>query len=191
MTRYYTGSSNSAYLQGSGPTTTGHRSNISRSRPGLLGGKWELRHCRRSSPLRASILRPTVGPERHLRLSRLAFRRERGCCYLHGRRSRTVWRGSQSRGFRAQGAIDELCVLSGAIFEGFQAHLWTKNSGRLLWMTHPRGPAIPGKSYSSDYDTGAAYYAVKKGLRTAARSARSAGFRTGDCEYYRAWRSLI
>jgi len=49
-----------------------------------------------------------------------------------------------------------------AIFEGFQAHLWTENSGRLLWMTHPSWPSNAWQIYSSDYDTGAAYYAVKK-----------------------------
>lgn len=49
-----------------------------------------------------------------------------------------------------------------AIFEGFQAHLWTKNSGRLLWMTHPSWPSNTWQIYSSDYDTAAAYYAVKK-----------------------------
>jgi hypothetical protein len=49
-----------------------------------------------------------------------------------------------------------------AIFEGFQAHLWTRNSGRLLWMTHPAWPSNSWQIYSSDYDTGAAYYAVKK-----------------------------
>jgi len=49
-----------------------------------------------------------------------------------------------------------------AIFEGFQAHLWTANSGRLLWMTHPSWPSNTWQIYSSDYDTGAAYYAVKK-----------------------------
>jgi hypothetical protein len=49
-----------------------------------------------------------------------------------------------------------------AIFEGFQAHLWTMNSGRLLWMTHPSWPSNTWQIYSSDYDTGAAYYAVKK-----------------------------
>ena len=49
-----------------------------------------------------------------------------------------------------------------AIFEGFQAHLWTQNSGRLLWMTHPSWPSNTWQIYSSDYDTGAAYYAVKK-----------------------------
>jgi len=49
-----------------------------------------------------------------------------------------------------------------AIFEGFQANLWTKNSGRLLWMTHPSWPSNTWQIYSSDYDTAAAYYAVKK-----------------------------
>jgi hypothetical protein len=49
-----------------------------------------------------------------------------------------------------------------AIFEGFQAHLWTRNSGRLLWMTHPAWPSNEWQIYSSDYDTPAAYYAVAK-----------------------------
>ena len=49
-----------------------------------------------------------------------------------------------------------------AIFEGFAAHLWTDNSGRLLWMTHPAWPSNTWQIYSSDYDTAAAYYAVKK-----------------------------
>ncbi len=49
-----------------------------------------------------------------------------------------------------------------AIFEGFQAHLWTRNSGRLLWMTHPAWPSNTWQIYSSDYDTAAAYYGVKK-----------------------------
>ncbi len=49
-----------------------------------------------------------------------------------------------------------------AIFEGFQAHLWTQNSGRLLWMTHPSWPSNTWQIYSSDYDTAAAFYAVKK-----------------------------
>lgn len=49
-----------------------------------------------------------------------------------------------------------------AIFEGFNAHLWTRNSGRLLWMTHPAWPSNTWQIYSSDYDTAAAYYGVKK-----------------------------
>jgi len=49
-----------------------------------------------------------------------------------------------------------------ALFEGFQAGLWTKNSGRLLWMTHPAWPSNTWQIYTSDYDTPAAYYAVAK-----------------------------
>ena len=49
-----------------------------------------------------------------------------------------------------------------AIFEGFQAGLWTRNSGRLLWMTHPSWPSNAWQIYTSDYDTAAAYYAVAK-----------------------------
>jgi hypothetical protein len=49
-----------------------------------------------------------------------------------------------------------------AIFEGFQAQLWTLNSGRLLWMTHPAWPSNEWQIYDSDYDTPAAYYAVAK-----------------------------
>ena len=49
-----------------------------------------------------------------------------------------------------------------AVFEGFQAHLWTQNSGRLLWMTHPAWPSNHWQIYSSDYDTAASYYGVKK-----------------------------
>jgi glycosyl hydrolase family 2/Ig-like domain-containing protein/concanavalin A-like lectin/glucanase superfamily protein len=49
-----------------------------------------------------------------------------------------------------------------AVFEGFLAHLWTQNSGRLLWMTHPAWPSNHWQIYSADYDTHAAYYGVKK-----------------------------
>jgi hypothetical protein len=49
-----------------------------------------------------------------------------------------------------------------ALFEGFNAHLWTRNSGRLLWMTHPAWPSNAWQIYSSDYDTHGAYFGVKK-----------------------------
>jgi hypothetical protein len=49
-----------------------------------------------------------------------------------------------------------------AIFEGFAAHLWSANSGRLLWMTHPAWPSNTWQIYGSDYDPNAAYFAVKK-----------------------------
>jgi hypothetical protein len=49
-----------------------------------------------------------------------------------------------------------------ALFEGFHAHLWTRNSGRLLWMTHPAWPSNHWQIYSSDYDTHASFYGTKK-----------------------------
>jgi hypothetical protein len=49
-----------------------------------------------------------------------------------------------------------------AVFEGLQAHMWTKNSGRLLWMSHPAWPSNHWQIYSHDYDTQASYYGVKK-----------------------------
>jgi len=48
-----------------------------------------------------------------------------------------------------------------AMYEGFLGHLWTKNSGRLLWMTHPSWPSNAWQIYSWDYDTSAAYYGAK------------------------------
>ena len=49
-----------------------------------------------------------------------------------------------------------------AVFEGFNSRLWTRTSGRLLWMTHPAWPSNHWQIYSSDYDTHAAYYGAKK-----------------------------
>ncbi|MEP7186078.1 MAG: sugar-binding domain-containing protein [Rhodanobacter sp.] len=48
-----------------------------------------------------------------------------------------------------------------AIFEGFNAHLWTRDSGRLLWMSHPAWPSTMWQIYSHDYDTNAAYYGAQ------------------------------
>ncbi|HEV2273144.1 MAG TPA: LamG-like jellyroll fold domain-containing protein, partial [Acidobacteriaceae bacterium] len=49
-----------------------------------------------------------------------------------------------------------------AIFEGFGAHLWAPNSGRLLWMTQPAWPSTVWQIISHDYDTQASFYGVKK-----------------------------
>ncbi len=51
-----------------------------------------------------------------------------------------------------------------AIFEGMSAHLWTKNSGRMLWMTHPAWPSNHWQMYSYDYDTPGAYFGTKSAL---------------------------
>jgi hypothetical protein len=49
-----------------------------------------------------------------------------------------------------------------AIFEGFNAGLWRTNSARMLWMTQPAWPSSAWQIFSSDYDTHAAFYGVKK-----------------------------
>jgi hypothetical protein len=49
-----------------------------------------------------------------------------------------------------------------AIFEGFNQHLWTPNSGRMLWMTQPAWPSNMWQIFNSDYDTPASFYGVKK-----------------------------
>jgi hypothetical protein len=49
-----------------------------------------------------------------------------------------------------------------AIFEGFNAHLWSPSSGRMLWMTQPAWPSTSWQILSSDYDTQASFYGVKK-----------------------------
>jgi hypothetical protein len=49
-----------------------------------------------------------------------------------------------------------------ALFEGFNAHLWEPSSGRMLWMTQPAWPSSSWQILSSDYDTQASFYGVKK-----------------------------
>jgi hypothetical protein len=49
-----------------------------------------------------------------------------------------------------------------AIFEGMNAHLWAPNTGRMLWMTQPAWPSSTWQILSSDYDTQASFYGVKK-----------------------------
>lgn len=49
-----------------------------------------------------------------------------------------------------------------AIFEGMNAELWRKTSGRMLWMTQPAWPSTNWQIMSSDYDTHGAYYGFQK-----------------------------
>lgn len=50
-----------------------------------------------------------------------------------------------------------------AIFEGMNDGLFVRNSGRLLWMTHPAWPSTLWQIYSHNYDTQASYFGFKKG----------------------------
>ena len=47
-----------------------------------------------------------------------------------------------------------------AIYEGFNAHLWAPNAGRLIWMTQPAWPSNMWQMFSHDYDTQASFYGV-------------------------------
>ena len=49
-----------------------------------------------------------------------------------------------------------------AIFEGFAAHLWQPNSGRLIWMTQPAWPSTEWNFLSWDYDTQSSFYGTMK-----------------------------
>ena len=49
-----------------------------------------------------------------------------------------------------------------AMFEGFNAHLWAPNSGRLMWMSHPAWPSMNWQAYGADYDTYGTFYGLKK-----------------------------
>ncbi|MBZ5495077.1 MAG: glycoside hydrolase family 2 [Acidobacteriia bacterium] len=49
-----------------------------------------------------------------------------------------------------------------AMFEGFNAHLWAPNSGRLLWMSQPAWPSMSWQLFSHDYDTHGTFYGAKK-----------------------------
>ena len=49
-----------------------------------------------------------------------------------------------------------------AIFEGFAAHLWQPNAGRLLWMTQPAWPSMEWNILGSDYDTQSSFYGTQK-----------------------------
>ena len=51
-------------------------------------------------------------------------------------------------------------TLHRAIYEGFNAHLWAPNSGRMIWMTQPAWPSNMWQMFSHDYDTQASFYGV-------------------------------
>lgn len=51
-----------------------------------------------------------------------------------------------------------------AIFEGFAAHLWEPNSGRMIWMTQPAWPSMEWNFLGSDYDTHSSFYGSMKAM---------------------------
>ena len=71
-----------------------------------------------------------------------------------------------------------------AIFEGFNAHLWSPNSGRMLWMTQPAWPSTMWQILSSDYDTQASFYGVNEGLRAGACAVGFVGLQCSHRKHY-------
>jgi hypothetical protein len=161
-TRYYTGSSNSVNLQGSGPynyrppeqyfTELARGFSVEVGTPSLST----------LESLRASIPEADRWP--------LSDTNAYHDWHFGGNGDVATFMATLAQQYGAAASLEDFerkaqlmdYVSYRAIFEGFQAHLWTTNSGRLLWMTHPSWPSNTWQIYSSDYDTAAAYYAVKK-----------------------------
>ena len=126
-TRYYTGSSNSRepagqrtlQLPAAGTATSPDWRRAFRWR-------WERLPCRRSSRCGPPFRRPTAGRSATpIAYHDWHFGGNGDVATFMAALAAAVWRGHQSRGFRAQGAADGLRRSYRAIFEGFQAHLWT------------------------------------------------------------------
>ncbi|MEP6885998.1 MAG: LamG-like jellyroll fold domain-containing protein [Gammaproteobacteria bacterium] len=161
-TRYYTGSSNSVNLQGSGPYNyrppEQYFTNLARGFSVEVGTP----SLSTLESLRASIPQADRWP--------LSDTYAYHDWHFGGNGDVATFMDALAQQYGAASDLEDFerkaqlmdYVSYRAIFEGFQAHLWTQNSGRLLWMTHPSWPSNTWQIYSSDYDTAAAYYAVKK-----------------------------
>ncbi len=182
-TRYYTGSSNSVNLQGSGPYNY---------RPpeqyftGLARG------------FSVEVGTPSLSTLESLRASiPAADRWPLGDTYAYhdwhfgGNGDVASYMAAMAEQYGAGVSLEDFerkaqlmdFVSYRAIFEGFAAHLWTQNSGRLLWMTHPSWPSNTWQIYSSDYDTAAPLLRRQEGLRAAACAARPARLPTHDRQH--------
>jgi hypothetical protein len=161
-TRYYTGSSNNVNLQGSGPYNyrppEGYFTALARGFSVEVG-----------TPSLSTIesLHASIPPADRWPLSdTLAYHD----WHFGGNGDVATFMSTLATQFGPATSLEDFerkaqmmnLVTYRALFEGFNAHLWTRNSGRLLWMTHPSWPSNAWQIYSSDYDTHAAYYGVKK-----------------------------
>ena len=161
-TRYYTGSSNRINLQNSGPydyrPPVGYFTDLARGFAVEVGTP----SLATLESLEASIPEPDRWPLSDT----LAYHD----WHFGGNGDVASFMRSLSAQFGAGGSLQDFerkaqmmnYVDYRAVFEGFLAHLWTQNSGRLLWMTHPAWPSNHWQIYSADYDTQASYYGVKK-----------------------------
>jgi hypothetical protein len=161
-TRYYTGSSNNVNLQGSGPYNY-------RPPEGYFTSLAQGFSVEVGTPSLSTLeaLRASIPAEDRWPLSdTLAYHD----WHFGGNGDIATFMETLATQFGPASSLEDFerkaqmmnLVTYRAIFEGFNAHLWTRNSGRLLWMTHPSWPSNAWQIYSSDYDTHAAYYGVMK-----------------------------
>ena len=161
-TRYYTGSSNNVNLQGSGPYNY-------RPPEGYFTALAQGFSVEVGTPSLSTLesLEASIPPADRWPLSdTLAYHD----WHFGGNGDVATFMQTLATQFGPATSLDDFerkaqmmnLVTYRALFEGFNAHLWTRNSGRLLWMTHPSWPSNAWQIYSSDYDTHAAYYGVKK-----------------------------
>ena len=161
-TRYYTGSSNSVNLQGSGPYN--YRPPVQYFTELAQGFSVEV-----GTPSLSTLesLQASIAPADRWPLSDTYAYHD---WHFGGNGDVATFMAALAEQYGEASSLEDFerkaqlmdYVSYRAIFEGFQAHLWTRNSGRLLWMTHPSWPSNTWQIYSSDYDTAAAYFAVKK-----------------------------
>jgi Exo-beta-D-glucosaminidase Ig-fold domain/Concanavalin A-like lectin/glucanases superfamily/Glycosyl hydrolases family 2/Glycosyl hydrolases family 2, sugar binding domain/Glycosyl hydrolases family 2, TIM barrel domain len=161
-TRYYTGSSNSINLQGSGPYNYRQPEEYFTGLARGFSVEVGTPSLSTLESLRASIPEPDRWPlSDTYAYHDWHFGGNGDVATFMAALSEQYGAGTDLEDFERKAQLMDY-VSYRAIFEGFQAHLWTQNSGRLLWMTHPSWPSNTWQIYSSDYDTAAAYYAVKK-----------------------------
>ncbi|MEP7246311.1 MAG: glycoside hydrolase family 2 TIM barrel-domain containing protein [Gammaproteobacteria bacterium] len=161
-TRYYTGSSNSVNLQGSGPYNYRQPEQYF---TGLAQG-FSVEVGTPSLSTLESIEASVPAGERWPLSDTIAYHD----WHFGGNGDVATFMKSLATQFGEATSLEDFerkaqmmnFVTYRALFEGFNAQLWTKNSGRLLWMTHSAWPSNAWQIYSSDYDTHAAYYGVKK-----------------------------
>ena len=161
-TRYYTGSSNEIGLQGSGPYN--YRPPADYFTQLASGFSVEV-----GTPSLATLeaIQAMVPPEDRWPISdTLAYHD----WHIGGNGDVATFMKSMATQYGAPTSLEDFerkaqmmnYVTYRAVLEGFTAHLWSKNSGRLLWMTHPSWPSNHWQIYSADYDTHGSYYGVKK-----------------------------
>jgi hypothetical protein len=161
-TRWYTGSSNTVNLQGSGPYNYRQPEGYFTD----LATGFSVETGTPSLATREAVSAYVPPADRWPLSDTLAYHD----WHFSGNGDTKTFMESLARRFGPATGFDDferkaqMMNLEGhkAMFEGFLGHLWTRNSGRLLWMTHPAWTSNAWQIYSSDYDTHAAFYGIAK-----------------------------